>query len=216
MTGYFYCAACCSTATSVLIGANTFLGQTAAHTLTHTQIFSLPQLNSSAGEGDVLYSPVFPLLPSTSKYKHESQRVTVVLLTQDGGIPSEVLVGVKIPPPTESHTPQVHSTVWPVHKRSSRVKPIGEKQVGASCWVLPSGPRRCGSEGCSSGGCRGRMRLGSVSSPLCLCDFLSCVCRSRSPSLLCVCTLRQAFMRKRQIHRLLLQHPSANLLTSHF
>lgn len=72
-----------------------------------------------------------PLLSAKSKYKHNSQRVTVVVLTQDGGIPSEVPLSAT-PPPTQAH---------------SRVKSIGNKQVvEASCCVLPSGPRIGGNQ----------------------------------------------------------------------
>lgn len=46
-----------------------------------------------------------PLLSAKSKYKHDSQRVTVVVLTQDGGIPSEVPLSVTAPPfPTQANT----------------------------------------------------------------------------------------------------------------
>lgn len=98
---YLYSWACCPTAMNLLIGATAFLGQTVDHM--HTHIYRQISHSQMPPQGKVMciICLVAPL-PPQSKYKHDSQQVMALTLTQDGGIPLVVLYEVwqvLFPPP---------------------------------------------------------------------------------------------------------------------
>lgn len=89
---YLYCAACCPTATNSSDWSNHF-SRSDSGSHAYRQIFSFSLTHRQMlppGKVMCIIRLVAPLAPQ-SKYKHDSQQVMALALTQDGGIPSVVL-----------------------------------------------------------------------------------------------------------------------------